>query len=68
MELQQCRGWARLQAHLEGLQSSDREALETMSPDNIALPRAQGRLEGRKQALSFPAQRLGDLVAALRQM
>jgi len=39
-----------------------------MSPDNIALPRAQGRLEGRKQALTFPAQRLGDLVAALRQM
>jgi len=57
-----------LQAHLEGLQSSDREALETMSPDNIALPRAQGRLEGRKQALTYPAQRVADLVAALKEL
>ena len=57
-----------MQAHLEGLQSSDREALETMSPDNIALPRAQGRLEGRKQALTYPAQRVADLVAALKEL
>lgn len=67
VELQQCRGWTRLQAQMEGLQGSDREALETMSPDNVALPRAQGRLEGRRQALNYPALRVADLVAALRE-
>jgi len=67
VELQGCRGWTRLQAHLERLQGSDREALETMSPDNIALPRTQGRLEGRKQALNYPEQRVAELVEELRK-
>jgi len=38
-----------------------------MSPDNIALPRTQGRLEGRKQALNYPEQRVAELVEELRK-
>lgn len=73
MELQQCRGWARLVTSIADLVQSDRQALETMTPDGVTMPRAQGRIEARKEivgdeytgALSYPARRIDELKKQL---
>jgi len=60
--LANCPGWARLKAKQAEKLRLQRMALETMTPDNIALPRFQGKIEEVKDIAGDQYTEYGDIA------